>query len=120
MYKIFYAVAFIAVLGLVACGGNKTKTDTAKEAETTMHMEETMDNQLVYYNCPMKEHSHVASKEPGTCEECGMTLVAVVKTTDGNQDFYGCPMAEHSHIRGDEPGKCPECGMALRPLKFDM
>jgi len=112
MNKFFYTVAIIALLGLVACGGNK------KEAKQAKHSEH--NSMVVYYACPMTEHSYSAAKEPGECPECGMAMVAVVKTTDSDQDFYGCPMAEHSHIRQDEPGNCPECGMTLRPLKFDM
>ena len=123
MHKILPIVAIAAMLGLVACSNDKTKTDDSKQAETSMNMEHSTDmmaEQVVYYACPMKEHSHAASKEPGTCDECGMALVPVVKGTADDHDFYGCPMPKHSHVRSDESGTCPECGMKLEPLKFKM
>ena len=109
MRNIIYVLTAIALFAIVACSGGKQE---AKQVSSSA--------QVVYYGCPMTEHSHNAAKEPGDCPECGMTMVAVVKTTDGEEDFYGCPMAEHSHIRSDEPGTCPECGMTYRPLKFDI
>ena len=32
-------------------------------------------NDVDFYGCPMAEHSYVRSDEPGTCAECGMTLM---------------------------------------------
>lgn len=112
MKNILVVLTVVAAIALVGCSSGKQ--------DTKKHTEQTAAADVVYYGCPMTEHSHVADKEPGKCEECGMDMVAVEKTNDGKEDFYGCPMAEHSHIRQDEPGNCPECGMTLRPLKFDM
>lgn len=36
---------------------------------------EVVDGTLTYYTCPMEFHSYVKMKEPGSCPECGMTLV---------------------------------------------
>lgn len=84
-----------------------------------MPMDSTSGESIAYYTCPMEEHSHVHSAEPGKCPECGMDLVSVVKTTKEKAEFYGCTMAKDSHVRSDKPGKCPECGMQLEPMRLD-
>ena len=33
--------------------------------------------QILYYTCPMPEHSDVRSDKPGTCPNCGMTLIPI-------------------------------------------
>jgi len=33
---------------------------------------------LLYYTCPMPEHSEVHSDKPGKCPKCGMTLIPVM------------------------------------------
>lgn len=73
---------------------------------------------VIYYTCPMEEHSDVHSSEPGKCPECGMDLVAAVETSEETAEFYGCPMEEHSHVRSAGPGSCPECGMDLKPMRL--
>ena len=111
MKNIIYLLTVLVIFAIVACGGKQE----AKQSEKS-----TQKAQVIYYGCPMTDHSHIADKEPGKCEECGMDMVAVVKTTVGEHNFYGCPMAEHSHIRQAEPGECADCGMTYRPLKFDI
>ncbi len=112
MKNIILILAIILAIALTACGGGKQESKIPEKS--------AQKAQVVYYGCPMSEHSHIADKEPGKCDECGMDMVAVVKTTDGEHDFYGCPMAEHSHIRQAGPGECADCGMTYRPLKFDI
>jgi hypothetical protein len=34
---------------------------------------------LLYYTCPMPEHSHVHSDKPGKCPLCGMTLIPIME-----------------------------------------
>jgi hypothetical protein len=34
---------------------------------------------LLYYTCPMPEHSDVRSDKPGKCPKCGMTLIPVME-----------------------------------------
>lgn len=111
MNKKFVILSIIMVIALVACGSDQ---------EAKQETKHTASAQIVYYGCPMTEHSHSAAKEASKCELCGMDMVAVVKTTEGEHDFYGCPMAEHSHIRNDGPGTCADCGMTYRPMKFDI
>lgn len=87
-----------------------------------MTMQETAGKQageqLIYYTCPMPEHKHVHSKEPGQCPECGMNLVQAVVTDTTQMEFWGCTMEDHSHVRQAESGKCPECGMNLKPMRL--
>jgi hypothetical protein len=35
---------------------------------------------VLYYTCPMPEHSDVHSDKPGKCPKCGMTLIPVMET----------------------------------------
>lgn len=77
-----------------------------------------MDDDALYYTCPMESHKHIHSSEPGNCPECGMKMVAVEITTEAEAEFYGCPMESHSHVRSDKPGNCPECGMTLKPMRL--
>jgi len=110
-----------SILIFMACG-QKEQADKERVHEdhqmaapdTTQKAEE----QLIYYTCPMEEHKHVHSDQPGTCPECGMELVAGVVTSEENMEYYGCPMEIHSHVRSDQPGTCAECGMELKPMRL--
>ncbi len=73
--------------------------------------------QLTYYTCPMESHSFVRAKGPGSCPECGMTLVIKSEAFDPGQDYYTCPMPEHAHVVTETPGECPVCKMDLVPIK---
>ncbi len=73
--------------------------------------------QLTYYTCPMELHSFVRVKGPGSCPECGMTLVKKSEAFDPGQDYYTCPMPEHAHVVTEAPGDCPVCKMDLVPIK---
>jgi hypothetical protein len=45
---------------------------------------------ILYYTCPMPEHSDVRSDKPGQCPKCGMTLIPVMEappTTRSNSDM---------------------------------
>ena len=80
---------------------------------------------LLYYTCPMPEHSDVRADKPGKCPRCGMTLIPVmeappeVKATAAAADIppvlYTCPMESHADVISDKAGKCPKCGMDLVP-----
>lgn len=37
---------------------------------------------LLYYTCPMPEHSDVHSDKPGKCPKCGMTLIPVMSAPE--------------------------------------
>ena len=81
-------------------------------------MAQMTEEQLIYYTCPMEEHKHVHSAEPGDCPDCGMKLVAGVVTSEDKMEYYGCPMLTHSHVRSDSAGTCAECGMELKPMRL--
>jgi hypothetical protein len=34
---------------------------------------------ILYYTCPMPEHSDVRSDKPGHCPQCGMTLIPIME-----------------------------------------
>ncbi|MCK5330831.1 MAG: hypothetical protein KAK01_05455 [Candidatus Marinimicrobia bacterium] len=133
MNRINIIISALALIGLVACGGNKqpehkmmsgSAKTTAMADHEKMKMEGEMkgmpdQEQLIYYTCPMESHKHIHSIEPGKCEECGMKMVAAVVTTVGNAEFYGCPMEAHSHVRSDKPGVCESCGMKLKPMRLE-
>jgi hypothetical protein len=38
---------------------------------------------VLYYTCPMPEHSAVHSDKPGKCPICGMTLIPVMAPPEG-------------------------------------
>ncbi|NQU28701.1 MAG: hypothetical protein HQ528_10460 [Candidatus Marinimicrobia bacterium] len=132
MKRINIIIIALAVIGLIACGGNKQPEQkmTSGSSETMamadhgkMKMESEMkgmhaQERLIYYTCPMKSHKHIHSTEPGKCKECGMKMVAAVVTTADQSDFYGCPMEAHSHLRSDKPGVCESCGMKLKPMRL--
>jgi hypothetical protein len=44
--------------------------------------------QVLYYTCPMPEHSDVHSDKPGKCPKCGMTLIPVMQAAT-NQPHPG-------------------------------
>ncbi len=73
--------------------------------------------QLTYYTCPMESHTFVRLKGPGSCPECGMTLVKKSEAFDPGQDYYTCPMPEHAHVVTEAAGQCPVCKMDLVPIK---
>jgi hypothetical protein len=66
--------------------------------------------QPVVYICPM--HRDVSSKVPGSCNKCGMNLVAAGAGED--QEFYACPM--HPDVMSNKEGECPKCQMALKKM----
>ncbi len=73
--------------------------------------------QLTYYTCPMESHTFVRMKGPGSCPECGMTLVKKSEVFDSGKNYYTCPMPEHAHVVTEAPGECPVCKMDLVPIK---
>lgn len=116
--KVLAAVLFLG-LTVSSCSGGEEQNN--KNNSVVMELGkagEDLVETVIYYTCPMEEHSHIHSSEPGECPECGMDLVAAVETSEENVEFYGCPMEEHSHVRTDEPGSCPECGMDLKPMRL--
>lgn len=90
-----------------------------EESGHMMPMDSTSGESIAYYTCPMEEHKHIHSAEPGKCPECNMSLVPVIKTTKEKAEYYGCTMEEDSHVRSDKPGNCPECGMPLQAMRLD-
>jgi len=111
---------FILAALMISCSG-KTEKHAMKHDEK-MPMQKAVaqadGEKLIYYTCPMETHKHIHSSEPGTCSECGMTLVEGVVTTADKMEYYGCPMEIHSHVRQDEPGRCAECKMELKPMRL--
>lgn len=105
---------------LISCGSDKKAE--AENHQDHKPMQESMaqsdGERLIYYTCPMESHKHIHSKEPGSCPECNMTLVAGVITSEDKMEYYGCPMVIHSHVRHDEPGNCAECKMKLKPMRL--
>jgi rubrerythrin len=79
---------------------------------------------VLYYTCPMPEHSYVHADKPGKCPVCDMTLIPVMappeKIAPGTnapapaKQLYTCPM--HPEVISDHPGECPKCGMTLVPV----
>ena len=118
MYRIS-AMLLVSMVMLLGCAQNDAHAghDHA-EMDRNAKMMATTEEQLIYYTCPMVEHKHIHSGEPGTCSECGMTLVAGVTTTEEKGEYYGCPMLIHSHVRQDSSGTCDECGMKLKPMRL--
>lgn len=111
----------IIALFLFACGQKEeAKTEhrhndhEMKESASAGMAEE----KVIYYTCPMAEHKHIHSAQPGQCPECGMELVAGVITSEDKMEYYGCPMLIHSHVRSDSAGTCAECGMELKPMRL--
>ena len=39
---------------------------------------------VLYYTCPMPEHSDVHEDKPGKCPICGMTLIPVMASPDAS------------------------------------
>ena len=73
----------------------------------------TMPSGPTTYCCPM--HPEIVSEEPGSCPECGMTLVPKAQDLPSQASpRYACPM--DPEIVSDEPGRCPKCGMKLLPI----
>lgn len=111
-------LSFLAIVGVFlvfGCG----KSDTTKQQQTAQTQKVKVEEELIYYTCPMESHKHVHSDQPGKCPECGMNLVKAVTTSEENMEFYGCPMEAHSHVRSDKPGTCNECGMTLKPMRLE-
>jgi hypothetical protein len=63
---------------------------------------------LLYYTCPMPEHSDVHEDKPGKCPKCGMTLIPVMEApplqgsdsqspAGSNAMPAGMVMPEHQH-----------------------
>jgi len=117
MKQIIIILSLGIVFGLTACQGKKDSHEGHVQSKNEMAKSMVEEN-LVYYTCPMESHKHVHSQEPGNCPECGMKMVQAVTTSDEMANYYGCPMPTHSHVRSDKPGKCVECGMKLIPMKL--
>jgi len=98
--------------------GMKQNQNTEMKHADHDHDSVDMASNTAYFTCPMESHKHINSQEPGSCPECGMTLVPVIETSPTEAEFYGCPMPEHSHVRAENAGPCPECGMQLKPMKL--
>lgn len=117
------AILLVVPFLLLACGGKKTADEQTKQevqAISTHEMSDSgIEDNVMYYTCPMESHKHIHSQEAGKCPECGMKLVAAVEGDENNADFYGCPMPVHSHVRSDQPGKCDKCGMDLIPMRLE-
>lgn len=114
-------IMILAGFAVIACakqdvhaGHDHADAQTSREAK----MMETQAERLIYYVCPMDEHSHIDASEPGPCSECGMDMVQGVTTTVEKMDYYGCPMLTHSHVRQDSAGTCADCGMKLKPMRL--
>ena len=71
------------------------------------------NDSLYYYICPMESHDYVKMNEPGSCPDCGMTLMEKKEVYDPEKVYYTCPMSEHAYVVTEEPGNCPVCGMTL-------
>ncbi|MGZ4963338.1 MAG: heavy metal-binding domain-containing protein, partial [Limisphaerales bacterium] len=59
---------------------------------------------LLYYTCPMPEHSDVRASKPGNCPKCGMALIPVMeapplpKTSSANAtNKMEMPAHQHQH-----------------------
>ena len=122
MKKIILIILYLTIT--INCGGGK---DTKMKSDDS-HIRHTdsidqskkiaESEKLIYYTCPMDDHSAEYSSNPGHCSKCGINLAAGVVTEIEKKDFYGCPMLIHSHIREDNPGKCIDCGMKLKPMRL--
>lgn len=119
-----YAVLFVAVLFLSACGDNATTSDAADTEETTeeatadteeattetaapeeMAAKEEGPEITSAYVCPMHCEGSGSDKE-GKCPKCEMDYVFNAPY----HSAYTCPM--HCKDSGsDKEGKCPTCGM---------
>jgi len=110
---------FIALF-LFACGKDQAHHDHSQKIHGMPKEDVTKpsDERLIYYTCPMAEHKHIHSAQPGQCPDCGMELVAGVVTSEDKMDYYGCPMLTHSYVRSDTAGTCADCGMELKPMRL--
>jgi hypothetical protein len=50
---------------------------------------------LLYYTCPMPEHSDVHLDKPGNCPKCGMTLIPVMEAAPPAPDKSKMSTPEH-------------------------
>lgn len=116
LYMIVFSLLLTSILIISSCD-KKEENQVSKEKAMMMTQTDSVE-QVIYYTCPMPEHKHVYSKEPGECPECKMKLVAGVVTDEAHKEYYGCPMLIHSHVRSDSTGTCPECGMKLKPMRL--
>ena len=116
MTKILMFLSISVIFVLIACSGQseqKSEHQHKQLKESTVAADKTY-----YYTCPMDQHKHIASNEPGDCSECGMKLVAATETVSDDAEYYGCPMPSHSHIRHEKAGKCEECNMELKAMSL--
>lgn len=90
--------------------------DKAHATAGNLPFGQVINDTLTYYTCPREDHAFVRVKDPGSCPECGMTLVQKSEPILAEQTFYTCPMPDHDYVVLDEPGACPLCGMDLIPL----
>ncbi len=116
-----YLFILTIALFLFACGQKEeAKTEDMHQYHSMdkTEMADMAEEQVIYYTCPMAEHKHIHSAQPGQCPDCGMELVAGVVTSEDKMEYYGCPMLTHSHVRFDSAGTCAECGMELKPMRL--
>jgi hypothetical protein len=120
--RLFIITVILSFLFLFACGQDKEAKEQSANKQEIENQADTgkieQNEKLAYYTCPMEEHKHIHSNEPGKCPECSMDLVAVIETNEEIKDYYGCTMAADSHVRHDKSGKCEECGMELKPMRL--
>jgi RND family efflux transporter MFP subunit len=74
------------------------------------------NNTISYYTCPMESHAYVKVNEPGSCPDCGMTIIQKEEPYNPDKQYYTCPMESHSHVVTEMSGNCPVCGMVLKEL----
>jgi len=110
-------------IALNCSDGKDTESQSDKSHVVHAHSSNPADKMaegetLIYFTCPMDNHSSEYSSNPGHCPKCGMDLAAGVITVNTDKEFYGCPMLIHSHIRENNPGTCEDCGMKLKPMRL--
>src|SRR4051794_36668688 len=81
----------------------------AVQAEIDMGEPDVGEGEALVYACP--KHPEVVEDEPGSCQTCGMKLLAQAAPTG-----YVCPM--HPEVTSETADKCPQCGMKLLPARL--
>ncbi len=55
---------------------------------------------ILYYTCPMPEHSDVRSDKPGKCPKCGMTLIPVMEAPPQPRSASQSPVGDETMPEG--------------------